>query len=54
MRTTVNTLDAIHLASAPLLAERMETDLVFGTHDWNQAIAARAQGFGVVGAVIRY
>ena len=54
MRTAVKTLDAIHLASALLLAERMETDLVFGTHDRSQATAARALGFGVVGAVIRY
>ena len=53
MRTTVKTLDAIHLACALLLADRIETELLFGTHDRSRAIAARALGFGVVGAAIR-
>lgn len=53
MPTVVKTLDAIHLASASLLAERGEPGLVFGTHDRSQATAARALGFKVVGATTR-
>ena len=33
MPTVVKTLDAIHLASVLLFAERTNTDVVFGTHD---------------------
>lgn len=50
MPTAVKTLDAIHLASALLLAEQREGDLVFGTYDRRQGTAARALGFGVVWA----
>jgi len=53
MPTVVKTLDAIHLASALLFAERTNTDVLFGTHDRSQAIAARALGFEVVGVSIR-
>ena len=45
MATAVNTLDAIHLASAMLLQERRGHSLVFATHDARQATAARALGF---------
>ncbi len=49
MPTVVKTLDAIHLASALLFAERTNADVLFGTHDRSQAIAARALGFEVAG-----
>ena len=49
MPTVVKTLDAIHLASAQLFAERTDTNILFGTHDQSQAIAAHALGFEVVG-----
>lgn len=49
MPTVVKTLDAIHLASASLFAERRESGLFFGTHDRSQSTAARAFGFKVVG-----
>ena len=50
MPTAVKTLDAIHLASALLFAERRGSGLVFGTHDRRQATAARALGFEVLWA----
>jgi predicted nucleic acid-binding protein len=49
MPTVVKTLDAIHLASALLLAERRRTPVVFATHDGQQAVAARALGFDCAG-----
>ena len=49
MPTVVKTLDAIHLASALLFAERRDVGLVFGTHDTRQATAARTLGFKVLG-----
>ena len=49
MRTAVGTLDAIHLATAITLRSREVPDLVFATHDRQQAIGARALGFEVVG-----
>ena len=45
MPTVVKTLDAVHLATALLLRERRHADLVFVTHDDQQATAARALGF---------
>jgi hypothetical protein len=45
MPTVVKTLDAIHLASAAAMRERRGTDLLFATHDAQQATAARALGF---------
>ena len=45
MPTIVNTLDAIHLASAIALRDRRGIDLVFASHDDQQATAARALGF---------
>jgi predicted nucleic acid-binding protein len=49
MATPVKTLDALHLASALLWRERRTPDLVFATHDPQQARAARALGFDCVG-----
>ena len=49
MPTIVKTLDAIHLATAIVLRERRGIDLVFATHDDQQATAARALGFTTVG-----
>lgn len=46
--TPVRTLDAIHLASALVLREHRAADLVFASHDAQQATAARALGFPVV------
>ena len=45
MPTIVKTLDAIHLASAIVIRERRGIELLFATHDAQQAIAARALGF---------
>jgi len=50
MPTIVRTLDAIHLASAIVMRDRRGVDLVFATHDLQQATAARALGFAVVDA----
>jgi predicted nucleic acid-binding protein len=49
MATVVRTLDALHLASAMLLRERLGIALVFATHDPQQARAARALGFDCIG-----
>jgi hypothetical protein len=49
MATPVKTLDALHLASALLWRERRSQDLIFATHDPQQARAARALGFECVG-----
>ncbi|MBA4181294.1 MAG: hypothetical protein C0506_11950 [Anaerolinea sp.] len=48
MGVVVGTLDAVHLASALVLREEVP-DLVFATHDRQQAIGARALGFEVIG-----
>lgn len=50
MPTIVKTLDAIHLTSALMLREKLDTSLVFATHDIQQATAAYALGFDVLGA----
>lgn len=50
MPTVVKTLDALHLSTALLLRSRRVSDLVFATTDQQQALAARALGFRVVGA----
>ena len=47
--TTIGTLDAIHVATALTLRNEVIPDLVFATHDRQQAIAARVLGFEVVG-----
>ena len=49
MATPVKTLDALHLASALLWRERRGPDLIFATHDPQQARAARGLGFDCVG-----
>ena len=43
--TIVKTLDAFHLVSAVAIRERRGIELVFATHDSQQALAARALGF---------
>jgi predicted nucleic acid-binding protein len=45
MPTIVKTLDAFHLASAVAIRERRKLELVFATHDAQQATGARALGF---------
>jgi predicted nucleic acid-binding protein len=45
MPTVVKTLDAIHLASAIAIRDRRGVDLLFATHDTQQATAAKALGF---------
>jgi len=45
MPTIVKTLDAFHLVSAVAVRERRGVELVFATHDDQQAAAARALGF---------
>src|SRR5262249_54556605 len=45
MPTIVKTLDALHLASAIAIRERRNIDLMFATHDSQQATAARALSF---------
>lgn len=49
MATPVRTLDALHLVSALVLRERRAADLIFATHDEQQATAARALGFQALG-----
>jgi uncharacterized protein len=48
--TALGTLDAIHLATAALWRESQGTELTVATHDEALATAARASGFGVIGA----
>ena len=45
MPTIVKTLDAFHLTSAIAVRERRSLELLFATHDNQQATAARALGF---------
>jgi predicted nucleic acid-binding protein len=45
MPTIVKTLDAFHLVSALAMRERRGIELIFATHDGQQATAARALGF---------
>jgi predicted nucleic acid-binding protein len=45
MPTIVKTLDAFHLVSAVAIRERRGVELIFATHDSQQATAARALGF---------
>ena len=49
MPTILKSLDAIHIATASLIRQRLHPDLVFVTHDDQQARAARALGFECVG-----
>jgi predicted nucleic acid-binding protein len=45
MPTIVKTLDAFHLTSAIAVRERRSIELLFASHDNQQATAARALGF---------
>ena len=45
MPTVVKTLDALHLATAVAIRDRRQVELLFATHDSQQAIAARSLGF---------
>jgi predicted nucleic acid-binding protein len=45
MPTVVKTLNAIHIASALAIREGRGVELLFATHDKQQATAARALGF---------
>ena len=45
MPTIVKTLDAFHLVSAVAIRDRRGVNLLFATHDAQQATAARALGF---------
>ena len=47
--TSLGTLDAVHLATASLWREDRGVDLVMATHDAELSLAARAQGFSVLG-----
>lgn len=47
--TPLGTLDAVHLATALLVRAEETADLAFATHDTELALAARAQGFPVLG-----
>jgi predicted nucleic acid-binding protein len=49
MPTTLGTLDAIHLATALMLAEQTDSPLMIATHDQLLATAARACGLRVIG-----
>jgi predicted nucleic acid-binding protein len=48
MPTIVKTLDAIHIATAGLVRERLQPQLVFVTHDRQQANAVRALAFDCI------
>lgn len=50
MPTIVKTLDAIHLASAVAIRDRRGIELLFATHDSQQATAAKALGFTCIEA----
>jgi hypothetical protein len=45
MPTIIKTLDAVHIATAGLVRERLQPGLIFVTHAVQQARAARALGF---------
>jgi len=49
MPTELGTLDAIHLASALLWKDALDTDPVMATHDKALALAAQAHGLKVLG-----
>ena len=50
MPTIIKTLDAIHIATAALVRERLQPNLIFVTHDQQQAKAARALAFDCAGS----
>ena len=50
MPTPLGTLDALHLATAQVWRDARQQDPVIATHDRALALAARADGFHVIGA----
>jgi hypothetical protein len=48
MPTVIKTMDAFHLVSAVAIRDRRGIELLFATHDSQQAAAARAMGFTCV------
>jgi predicted nucleic acid-binding protein len=50
MPVVLRALDALHVATALALRNTLVPDLAFATHDRQQALAARAFGFTVLGA----
>jgi predicted nucleic acid-binding protein len=48
--TPLGTLDALHLATALIWRDRMQSDLVMLTHDGGLALSARAFGIEVSGS----
>lgn len=50
MSAPLGTLDALHLATADLWRETRGKGLIFATHDRALALAARGNGFRVLGA----
>lgn len=48
--TPLGTLDAVHLATALVLRERTDQDVIMATHDRGLALAARSFGFEIAGA----
>lgn len=49
MPTVVRALDSLHVTTAVSIKQRLQPDLVFATHDRQQALAAECLGFEVVG-----
>jgi predicted nucleic acid-binding protein len=49
MPTELDTLDAIHLATALLWKDLMRANFIMATHDTALALGARAHGLPVVG-----
>lgn len=52
MTVVVGALDAIHIASAAAIRAFADPDLVFATHDRQQALGAMTLGFEVIGVTI--
>ncbi len=49
LSSPLRTLDAIHLASAILWRDKLDSDLLFATHDRSLGLAASSFGFRVLG-----
>jgi predicted nucleic acid-binding protein len=47
--TSLDTVDAIHLATAQLWKEQTNAELQLATHDTALAVAARATGLSAIG-----
>ncbi len=48
--TSLGTLDALHLATAPVWRDRLRQALTMATHDRDLGLAARSFGIDVIGA----